>query len=217
MDHDSLPHPLIVSRAEWEVEREKLLLQEKALTREYDRLSAQRRRLPMVRLEKAYRFETPEGSKTLRELFGSARQLVVYHFMFGPDWEQGCPGCTSYVDAIADLSLLPKRDTAFVLSSRAPLEKLLRWQQEHGWTIPWVSSLGSDFNVDFNVTKETGEASGLSVFFRLDDDVFHTYSTYARGVENLVHSYPLLDVTPYGRQEDFEDSPPGWPQRPTYG
>jgi predicted dithiol-disulfide oxidoreductase (DUF899 family) len=98
----------------------------------------------------------------------------------------------------------------------APLAKLDAWKQEKGWSIPWYSSFESDFNTDFNVTREQGEASGLSVFFRLADDVFHTYSTYARGVENLVHTYALLDVTPYGRQEDFEDSPAGWPQKPTY-
>jgi predicted dithiol-disulfide oxidoreductase (DUF899 family) len=217
MSENQIPHPPIVSREQWAAEREALLLQEKAHTREGDRLAAARRRLPMVKLDKEYVFDGPEGKQRLLDVFADKRQLIVYHFMYGPDWEKGCPGCTGFVDAIADLSLLDERDTRFVLVSRAPLAKLDSWKQARGWSIPWYSSFESDFNVDFNVTREQGEASGLSVFFRLGDDVFHTYSTYARGVENLVHTYPLLDVTPYGRQEDFEDSPAGWPQRPTYG
>ncbi|WP_309722894.1 DUF899 domain-containing protein [Armatimonas sp.] len=217
MTENSTPHPPIVSRDQWNTEREALLLQEKAHTREGDRLAAARRRLPMVKLDKEYFFDGPDGKRSLLGLFEGQRQLIVYHFMFGPDWEKGCLGCTGFVDAIADLSLLGERDTTFVLVSRAPLAKLNAWKQERGWSIPWYSSFESDFNTDFNVTREQGEASGLSVFFQLEDDVFHTYSTYARGVENLVHTYPLLDVTPYGRQEDFEDSPAGWPQKPTYG
>ena len=217
MSENQIPHPPIVSREQWAAEREALLVQEKAHTREGDRLAAARRRLPMVKLDKEYVFDGPEGKQRLLDVFAGKRQLIVYHFMYGPDWERGCPGCTGLVDAIADLSLLEERDTRFVLVSRAPLAKLDAWKQERGWSIPWYSSFESDFNTDFNVTREQGEASGLSVFFQLNDEVYHTYSTYARGVENLVHTYPLLDVTPYGRQEDFEDSPAGWPQRPTYG
>jgi predicted dithiol-disulfide oxidoreductase (DUF899 family) len=171
--------------------------------------------------------------------------LIIYHFMFDPRWEAGCPGCTGYVNALGDLGLLREPETTFALVSRAPLSKLDAYKARHGWSAPWYSSYGSDFNYDFHVTfdasvvpieynfrsaaeleqagmavaadDQPSESHGLSVFFRLDDAVFHTYSAYARGVEGLTNSSYLLDVTPYGRQEDWEDSPPGWPQRPTYG
>jgi predicted dithiol-disulfide oxidoreductase (DUF899 family) len=236
------PHPKIVSREEWLQKRKKHLADEKKLTKQRDRLHAKRRRLPMVKLEKDYVFEGAEGKRNLRELFDNRRQLIVYHFMFDPEWEDGCPGCTSYVNALGDLSMLHERDTNFVLISRAPLPKLEAYKTKKGWSLPWYSSFGNDFNYDFHVTNDEkiapieynyrskeeleaakvpnateGEEHGLSVFFRLGDDVFHTYSTYARGTENLTNSYSLLGTTPYGRQEDFEDSPRGWPQRPTYG
>jgi predicted dithiol-disulfide oxidoreductase (DUF899 family) len=197
-----------------------------------DRVAAERRRLPMVRIEKNYVFEGPGGSRRLVELFEGRTQLIVYHFMFDPDWEKGCPGCTGYVDALGDLSMLAERDTSFVLISRAPFAKLETYRQQRGWQHPWFSSFGSDFNYDFHVTldpamrppeynyrpvTDTGEAHGLSVFFHLNNETYHTYSSYARGVEGLTDAYSLLDVTPYGRQEDWEDSPAGWPQRPTYG
>jgi predicted dithiol-disulfide oxidoreductase (DUF899 family) len=164
--------------------------------------------------------------------------------MFDPDWEKGCMGCTGFVDALGDLSMLAKRDTTFVLISRAPLAKLERYKEERGWNRTWVSSNDSDFNYDYHVTLDDGvapleynyrdkaelearsggepwflkgEAHGLSVFFRVGDEVYHTYSAYARGVEGLTDAYSLLDRTPYGRQEDFEDSPEGWPRKPTYG
>jgi predicted dithiol-disulfide oxidoreductase (DUF899 family) len=222
----NIPHPPIVSREEWLAERAALLQEEKELTKAYDRLAAKRRRLPMVKLEKDYQFDGPNGKMPLAELFGDARQLIVYHFMFHPDWEEGCLGCTGFVDAIGDLSSLDTRDATFALISRAPLAKLNAWKsKQHGWNnnISWYSSFGSDFNYDFNVSDDKGEGTGVSVFFRLPkldgsgDDIFHTYTTYSRGVENLVHSYALLDITPYGRQESFEDSPEGWPQKPTYG
>lgn len=235
------PHPNIVSQEEWTAERKKLLSQEKELTQEYDRLNAARRRLPMVRIEKQYTFDGPNGKVELADLFEGRHQLIVYHFMFGPEDKTGCPGCTGYVNALGDLSMLAERDTSFVLISRAPLEKLEAYKTEKGWPWPWYSSFGSDFNYDFHATLDEskapieynyvdkaelqkrrgaiieGEDHGLSVFFRLDDELFHTYSAYARGTESLTDSYRLLDVTPYGRQEDFEDSPAGWPQRPTYG
>ena len=237
MMQNETPHPNIVSQDEWLAERKKHLLQEKELTKHYDRVSAARRRLPMVKIEKDYVFDTPAGKKSLAELFEGRRQLIVYHFMFDPEWDKGCPGCTGYVDAIADLSLLAERDTSFVLVSRAPLAKLEAYKASRGWNLPWYSSFGSDFNYDFHVTLDEtvapieynyrdksemarpmeGEEHGLSVFFRVEDDLFHTYSSFARGVEALTNSYRLLDVTPYGRQEDWEDSPPGWPQKPTYG
>jgi predicted dithiol-disulfide oxidoreductase (DUF899 family) len=216
MPEETIAHPKIVTPEEWQAARAALLVKEKELTRQSDAVNAQRRRLPMVRLDKEYLFETHEGRQSLYQLFGDCRQLVVYHFMFDPAWDEGCPGCTGLVNAIGDLSLLGRRDTTFALISRAPLAKLEAYRQKQGWKIPWYSSFGSDFNADFHVTFDTGEAQGLSVFFRLGNDVFHTYSTYARGVERLTDSYALLDTTPYGRQEDFEDSPPGWPQHPTY-
>lgn len=217
MTEEHIPHPPIASREEWQAARDQLLGKEKELTRQHDRVNAERRRLPMVKIDKEYIFETPDGKRRLSDLFEGRRQLIVYHFMFDPAWDKGCPGCTGFVNALGDLSTLNERNTTFALISRAPLAKLDAYKAEQGWDIAWHSSFGSDFNSDFHVTYDTGEAQGLSVFFRLGDDVFHTYSTYQRGVEALTDAYPLLDTTPYGRQEDFEDSPPGFPQRPTYG
>ncbi|MES2695166.1 MAG: DUF899 domain-containing protein [Verrucomicrobiota bacterium] len=238
----TLPHPPIASRDQWRSARLKLLGDEKEVTKHHDRVSAERRRLPMVKLEKDYVFDGPKGKVSLGELFEGRPQLIVYHFMFDPKWEKGCPGCTGLVDALGDLSLLEERQTTFVLISRAPLAKLEAYKKERGWDRTWVSSFGSDFNYDFHVTidekrgsteynyedrakhKEKGEdyftegeSHGLSAFFKVGDDVFHTYSCYARGCESLTDAYRLLDVTPYGRQEDWEDSPAGWPQKPTYG
>ena len=229
--------PKVVSREEWLTSRKELLAHEKELTKHHDRVSAERRRLPMVKLEKEYFFDGSEGKRSLRDLFDNRRQLIVYHFMFDPEWDKGCPGCTGFVDALGDLSMLNDRNTSFVLVSRAPLAKLDAYKAGKGWTVPWYSSFGSDFNYDFHVTLDEsiapieynykdksemtraieGEEPGLSVFFQSEDAIFHTYSAFARGVEALTDAYPLLDVTPYGRQEDWEDSPPGWPQKPTYG
>jgi predicted dithiol-disulfide oxidoreductase (DUF899 family) len=239
---ETIAHPTIVSRDDWQTARKQLLLKEKELTRQRDAVNAMRRQLPMVHLDKRYVFDSPTGEKTLLDLFEGRRQLIVYHFMFDPAWEAGCPGCTGLVNALGDLSLLPARDTSLVLISRAPLAKLERYQTAHGWTLPWLSSNHSDFNYDFHVSQDDavapvehnyrgkaeleqrgearfarGENHGLSVFFRIDDDIFHTYSTFARGCEGLTNAFSLLDTTPWGRQQDFEDSPPGWPQRPTYG
>ncbi|MBD1915721.1 MULTISPECIES: DUF899 domain-containing protein [Cyanophyceae] len=235
-------HPPVVSTDTWLAERKALLADEKALTKQRDRVNAKRRRLPMVKLEKTYKFEGSEGETSLLDLFEGRHQLLVYHFMFDPEWENGCSGCTGLVNAIGDLSLLGDRDTTFVLVSRAPLTKLEQYKARQRWTLPWFSSFASDFNYDFHVTLDAavapvqynyrdqeelasnldqhfmqGESHGMSVFFRIDDEVFHTYSTYARGCEGLTDAYSLLDLTPYGRQQDFEDSPVGWPQRPTYG
>jgi predicted dithiol-disulfide oxidoreductase (DUF899 family) len=235
-------HPPIASREAWLAARKALLEQEKVVTREKDRVAAERRRLPMVKLDKEYTFDTPEGKKSLLDLFEGQTQLIVYHFMFDPAWNKGCPGCTGFVNALGDLSMLQERNTTFALISRAPLPKLEAYKAQMGWTRTWVSSFESDFNYDFHVTLDEsvapvqynyrtqeelksrgwegglkGESHGLSVFFRIGDDIFHTYSTFGRGVESLTDAYSLLDVTPYGRQEDWEDSPEGWPQRPTYG
>ncbi len=235
-------YPPVSSRAEWRAQRLALLEKEKEVTRQQDRVAAERRRLPMVRLEKNYVFEGAAGRRRLVDLFEGKEQLIVYHFMFDPENEKGCPGCTGYVDSLGDLSMLAERRTAFALISRAPFAKLEAYRRQHGWKRAWYSSFGSDFNYDFHVTldekvapveynyrekkelmakdpnnKPEGEAHGLSVFFRVNDEVFHTYSSYARGVESLTDAYSLLDVTPYGRQEDWEDSPQGRPQKPTYG
>ena len=242
MATETIPRPPAASREAWLAQRKQLLTHEKELTKLHDRIAAKRRRLPMVRIDKNYVFEGPNGMHPLRDLFEGQRQLIVYHFMFDPEWEKGCPGCTGLVDSLGDLSMLKDRNTQFVLISRAPLKKLETYKAARGWNRPWYSSFGSDFNYDFHVTLDEkiapieynyrtkaellanespsqveGESHGLSVFFRIDDDVFHTYSSYARGVESLTDAYSLLDVTPYGRQEDWEDSPAGWPQKPTYG
>ena len=242
MNTQILPHPPIASREQWLAARIQQLQHEKELTKHYDRVTAERRRLPMVRIEKDYVFEGSDGKKSLRDLFEGRPQLIVYHFMFDPAWEKGCPGCTGFVDALGDLSMLAARKTTFALISRAPFAKLEAYRKLRGWNRAWYSSFGGEFNYDFHVTLDekispveynyrskaeiiaqqpsgnpAGEAHGLSVFFRVDDEVYHTYSSYARGVESLTDSYRLLDTTPYGRQEDWEDSPSGWPQKPTYG
>ena len=216
-ERETVPSPKVVPESQWQGQRNNLLEQEKELTRQMDRVNAARRRLPMVKLEKTYSFDGPNGKTTLFDLFEGRRQLIVYHFMYDPAWEKGCPGCTGYVNALGDLSMLGLRNTSFVLISRAPLAKLESYKRQKGWQRPWYSSFGSDFNYDFDATNDKGEAHGLSVFFRIGDDVYHTYSTYRRGTESLTDAYALLDRTPYGRQEDFEDSPAGWPQKPTYG
>ena len=242
MTTKEVPHPPIVSHKQWLSARKKLLAREKELTKHYDRVNAERRRLPMVRIEKDYVFDGSSGKRGLKDLFEGRRQLVIYHFMFDPSWENGCPGCTGYANAIGDLGMLRDRGTTFAFVSRAPMVKIEAYKAKKGWSVPWYSSFGSDFNYDFHVTNDekvapveynyrnkaeleankvsnaiSGEEHGLSVFFRIGDDVFHTYSAYARGTEALTDSRALLDMTPYGRQQDFEDSPPGWPQKPTYG
>ncbi len=232
-----MPHPPISSRDDWRKARIALLEREKAATRLKDKIASDRRHLPMVKVDSYYEFESSSGKVSLRDLFGDSRQLIVYHFMFDPEWESGCPGCTSYIDALStvDLEELPKRDTSFVIVSRAPLAQLVEYRNARKWEFEWVSSFGSSFNYDFDVTQDAsvkpveynyrisddqtqaGEAASTSVFFRIDDEIYHTYQTFARGNEGTSDSYGLLDLTPYGRQEDWEDSPEGWPQKPTYG
>lgn len=228
-------HPPIASRDEWRQARVALLEEEKALMRARDALNAKRRRLPMVPVEDDYRFVGAEGEQTLLDLFAGQRQLIVYHFMFGPDWETGCPGCTNLISMYPDMQRLQTQNTRFVMVSRAPYEKLAAYRDAQGWTQPWYSSYGSRFNFDFQAShspsitpseynyrpvemepgQAPGEASGMSVFLRLDDgSIYHTYSTYARGVERVTDPWSLLDLTPYGRQEVWEDSPEGWPRLP---
>ena len=154
MTTSTTPHPPIVSRDQWLTERKKLLADEKELTEHYDRINADRRRLPMVKLEKDYVFDGPNGKLSLKDLFEGRRQLIVYHFMFDPTWDKGCSGCTGMIDALGDLSLLEKCDTTFVVVSRAPLAMLDAYKAEKGWGIKWFSSFGTDFNYDFHVTLD---------------------------------------------------------------
>ncbi len=216
--------PPVVSETEWQAARDALVAKEKRATRARDALAAERRRLPRLRVEKDYAFDGPDGKVTLPDLFEGRRQLLLYHFMFGASQDVGCPGCSMFVDQIGHLAHLHARDTSFVLVARAPIEKLAAYEKRMGWTIPWVSSFASDFNVDFGVGPESpqegvyqdGETFGLSVFLREGDDVFRTYFTTQRGVEALGSVWTFLDLTPLGRQEDWEESPDGYPQTKPY-
>jgi predicted dithiol-disulfide oxidoreductase (DUF899 family) len=226
--------PRIVDRDEWLKERKVLLDREKQLTKERDALSAARRELPMVEVDKPYRFEGPSGEARLADLFEGRDQLIIYHFMFDPEWDEGCSSCTAGTDELSPglLEHLHTRDTTYAMVSRAPFEKLERWREERGWDLPWYSSFGTDFNHDFGVTidESAGSASynyrtkeehealgsdffgydqpfempGRSCFLRVDDRVFHTYSQYARGLESTGGSYYFLDLTALGRQEEWE-------------
>ncbi|WP_018759754.1 DUF899 domain-containing protein [Paenibacillus terrigena] len=204
--------PQIVSEQEWLTAREKLLVKEKELTRALDALAAERRRLPMVRIVKDYAFEGPNGTANLIDLFDGRRQLIVYHFMMAPGSNHRCRGCSSFVDNIGHLAHLHARDTTFVLVSPAPLSQIEPYKRRMSWTVPWFSSNGDNFNLDCGA----GSGFGLSVFLRDDEQVYRTYYTMARGVDRLRADFNLLDLTPYGRQEDWEDSPEGWPQTPPY-
>ena len=212
--------PKIVSPARWRAAHEKLLAKEKAATRARDALAAERRRQPMVRIDKPYVFEGRNGQVSLLDMFDGRRQLILFHFMFAPGvdgWpDAGCPGCSFFVDQIGHLSHLHARDTSFALVSRAPLANIRRYQKRMGWTVPWFSSAGSDFNDDFGLSTPEGETFGLSVFLRDGDHVYRTYFTSGRGVEALGSTWTFLDLTPFGRQETWEDSPKGWPQAPPY-
>jgi len=213
----------VVSEAEWVAARRDLLQKEKEFSRLRDSLAAERRSLPWVKVEKQYIFDSPSAKKTLAELFGAKSQLIVYHFMLGPDWKEGCPSCSFLGDHFdGALVHLAARDVAFTAVSRAPLAQIQAFQKRMGWRFPWVSSYGTDFNYDFHVsfTKDElasakvyynfGETSfpseegpGLSVFYKEKNGaVFHTYSTYARGLDIFLGAYNFLDVTPKGRDED---------------
>jgi predicted dithiol-disulfide oxidoreductase (DUF899 family) len=234
MAQDTTALPPITTRDAWLDARRELLAREKELTRARDAVSAGRRRLPMVEVAKDYRFAGPAGEVALGDLFEGRRQLIVYHFMFDPAWEQGCPSCSFLVDGTGHLSHLHARGTTLALVSRAPLEKIEAFRARMEWTVPWYSSHGTDFNRDFHATIDDevaapmynfreahggyrGELPGLSVFLREGGRVFHTYSAYARGVEPLMTAFHWMDLTPFGRQEEWEDSPEGWPKTPTYG
>jgi predicted dithiol-disulfide oxidoreductase (DUF899 family) len=211
------PMPRVVSQAEWQTAHAELRAKEKAATRARDALAAERRRLPMVKIEKDYRFEGESGPARLIELFEGRRQLIVYHVMFGPTWQQGCVGCSMSVDNIGHLSHLHARDVSLVLVSRAPQVKLAAYKRRMGWTVPWYSSFDSDFNFDFGATVDEDEKSAVSVFLRDGEDVYRTYATSGRGDEMLGTAWSYLDLVPFGRQESWENSPKGWPQTPPYG
>ncbi|HEX5999553.1 MAG TPA: DUF899 domain-containing protein [Hyphomicrobiaceae bacterium] len=212
----------IVSRDEWIAERKALLAREKELTRLKDRIAGERRALPWVRVDKSYTFAAPEGRCTLADLFEGRRQLLVQHFMLAPGWEQGCKSCSFMADHSDGMTVhLAHRDVTLVAVSRAPLEEIERFRRRMGWQFKWVSSHGTDFNYDFGVSFTAEEMAkgelgynygrwphkgeewpGVSAFYRNDaDDVFHTYSTYGRGVEAMMGTYTMLDLTPKGRDE----------------
>src|SRR5262245_57836169 len=214
----------IVSQEEWVQARRAHLAKEKRLTRERDELARERRELPWVRVEKDYEFEAPQGKVILEDLFGGRSQLVVYHFMFGPDWKEGCPSCSFVSDHLdGAVPHLAARDVSLVMVSRAPLAKISAFKKRMGWRFPWVSSFGSEFNRDYqasfrpeerakgevyyNYTRQpfpSDEAPGASVFYKdpATGEIFHTYSTYGRGLDPLVGTYVVLDLVPKGRDED---------------
>jgi predicted dithiol-disulfide oxidoreductase (DUF899 family) len=216
--------PEIVSSQEWLVARKEFLAREKEFTRQRDALNAERRRLPMTVVEKDYRFEGPDGEVGLADLFDGCGQLIIQHVMFGPDWESVCPGCTASLNALpaAVLSQMRTRDTAYAAVSRAPAAKIAAVKAAKGWAVDWYSSFGTDFNYDFQVTidpavappvynyrpvsvDEAEEVGGHSCFLTDGDQIFHTYSTYARGSDQTIGAYALLDLTARGRHEDWEE------------
>ncbi|WP_216204420.1 DUF899 domain-containing protein [Amycolatopsis aidingensis] len=202
--------PKVVTREEWLEARKALLEKEKEVTRARDMIAEERRSLPMVRVDKEYLFEGPNGTVTLLDLFEGRRQLVVRHFMFGPDDEEGCIGCSMQADSVGELAHMWARDTTFVMISRAPLSKLEPFKARMGWDMPWYSSFGSDFNYDYEVTSELGESPGVSAFIRDGDEVFFTYSIFDRGGEIFKNFYNYLDITALGRQEDQLEHPWDW-------
>jgi predicted dithiol-disulfide oxidoreductase (DUF899 family) len=227
-------NPRVVSEAEWLVARKDLLTREKELTRLRDEVSRHRRELPCVKVEKEYIFDGPDGKETLADLFEGRSQLIVYHFMFAPGWEEGCKSCSYLADHFDGANWhLPHRDVTFVVISRAPLSELEAYKKRMRWRFKWLSSYGNDFNFDYHVSateeeKTKGkmfynyrtdelmgdEMPGLSVFYKDENgDVFHTYSTYGRGLDILVGAYNLLDLAPKGRDEDHLDFTMDWVRR----
>jgi predicted dithiol-disulfide oxidoreductase (DUF899 family) len=207
--------PEIVDQGQWQKASDAFLVKEKAATHARDALAAERRRLPMVKIDKKYTFTGPKGKMSLLDLFEGLRQLILYHFMFAPPvggWpDAGCVGCTMVTDQFGHPALLNARDITFCLVSLAPLKNIEAYKKRMGWMFSWYSSEGSDFNRDFGRTTDKGENFGLSVFIHDDKDIYRTYFTTGRGTEGLT-GWTLIDLTPLGRQEEWEDSPPGRPQ-----
>jgi predicted dithiol-disulfide oxidoreductase (DUF899 family) len=225
------PEHTIVSSEEWVAARKKLLEKEKELTKLQDELTRHRRALPWEKVEKRYVFEGPDGEETLADLFAGRSQLIVYHFMFGPDWPEGCPSCSMVADHLGgSLVHLAQRDVTLAVVSRARQPQIDAFRERMGWRFKWVSSFGNDFNRDYRVSFTPGEmaegkvhynyglnafpseeAPGASVFYKDGNgDIFHTYSTYARGVEDFLGVYSYLDFTPKGRDEDSLAHPMAW-------
>ncbi|KAM3074775.1 hypothetical protein ACMFMG_008191 [Clarireedia jacksonii] len=205
----------VVTQAEWLQARRDLLIREKVLQKSHDAVSSALRDFPMTKVEKNYIFTSTSGPVTLSSLFHNRKQLIIYHFMLSPTQTAGCTGCSFLADNLPNnLSHLSSRDTTFVLVSRAPIEKIEEFKKRMGWGYEWVSSYETNFNADFGVLIEEGgqynyevvnskgDRPGLSVFYKEGDEVFHTYSAYARGLDGLLGTYKLLDVTPLGRQDD---------------
>jgi predicted dithiol-disulfide oxidoreductase (DUF899 family) len=216
----------VIGHEEWIAARKQLLAEEKEFTRQRDELSRRRRELPWERVDKEYVFEGPEGPRTLSDLFDGRSQLVVYHFMFDPSWDAGCKHCSFWADNFdPNVVHLGARDVTMVAISRAPSEKLAAYERRMGWSFDWFSSADSDFNYDFDVSfseespynygsqTASGEREGVSVFFKDDDGaIFHTYSTYARGIDLLNTAYNYLDLVPKGRDEEGQ-APQFWLRR----
>jgi predicted dithiol-disulfide oxidoreductase (DUF899 family) len=217
--------PNVVSRTEWEAARKELLVKEKEFTRARDRLNTERRRLPMVEITEDYVFEGPDGKVRLDDLFDGRRQLIIQHFMFDPEWDDGCPSCTAGLDEVnvGLIRHLNARETSFAVVARAPIAKIEAYKRKRGWDVPFVSSFDTSFNDDFRVTLDperdlveynfrplpgletSTELPGKTCFLREGDRIFRTYSTYARGLEQTGGSYFFLDMTALGRQEDWEE------------
>ncbi len=226
------PTPTVVDRSVWLKARATLLAEEKAATQQLDKLAEQRRSMPWVRIDKSYRFDTAEGPKSLAELFEGRSQLAIYHFMLGPGWDEGCQSCSFWADNFNGVDAhLAARDTTLIAVSRAPLAEINDYRDRMGWDFTWVSSANTDFNMDFGGSYADGnhtdasfdfapvgdaadEAAGISVFTRTSDgEVFHSYSTYARGLDIFNGTYQILDMTPKGRDEDDLPWTMAWLQR----
>lgn len=234
METETIQPTKIVSQDEWLSARKTLLAEEKAFTRERDALSAKRRAMPWVKVDKNYRFQTENGEASLADLFGDKEQLIIYHFMYGPDWNEGCPSCTLMADNYKGIDIhLAHMDIAFITVSNTSLENIKAYKKRMGWDFKWVSSLGEGFNEDFRVTFSQAEIDagavdynyaktslpvtempGISVFAKGDDGaVYHTYSTYARGLDMMMGVFHFIDLTPKGRFGEDENGIMYWVRR----
>lgn len=218
-----------VTREEWLKARKDFLIKEKEFTYAREKLSEERRNLPMVKIEKDYQFNTESGTQTLSELFGDHQQLIIYHFMYGTDWEQGCPSCSFWADNFEGIDThLAARNTAFAVTSNAPLQILFEYKKRLGWNFNWVSATDLEFGTDFGVSfydekndggynysdwTPEGEMPGISVFIKDDDEIYHSYSTYGRGLDMLNGAYHYLDLTPQGRDEKDLEFAQAWVKR----